>query len=235
MKSVVIIGATQGTGRALAAEYAGRGDDVVITGRSAERAARVAGELAKEAPGTVTGLALDLTRPAEIGERLASVERVDRVAIVGMVRDRNTIAAYDVAKASELAVTKLVGYTAVIAALAPRLARDASIVLFGGMAKDTPYPGSTTVTAVNAAVSGLVRTMAVELAPVRVNSIHPGMIADSPYWDGNASAAELLERFRKQTLTGQLGSVSNTVDACVFLLENPLANSIDLPLDGGRP
>src|ERR1700722_15910668 len=111
MKTVVLIGATQGTGRALAAEYARRGADVVITGRSAERAAEVAAELSKDMRGTVTGLPLDLTRPAEIADALASVERVDRLAVVGMVRDRNSIAAYDVAKASELAITKVVGYT----------------------------------------------------------------------------------------------------------------------------
>lgn len=234
MKSVVVIGATRGTGRELAAEYARRGADVVITGRSARRATDVAAELSKDVPGTVTGLSLDLTRPAEIAEMLSPIGRVDRLAVVGMVRDRNTIAAYDVARAGELAVTKVVGYTAVVSALAPLLAPDASILLFGGMAKDVPYPGSTTVTAVNAAITGLVRTMSVELAPVRVNSIHPGMIEDSPYWDGNAAAAELLEKFRALSLTRRLGSMDDVVDACVFLLENSLANTIDLPLDGGH-
>jgi NAD(P)-dependent dehydrogenase (short-subunit alcohol dehydrogenase family) len=193
MKSVVLIGATQGTGRELAAEYARRGANVVITGRSAERAAEVAGELAKDGPGTVTGLSLDLTRPAEIAEMLATIERVDRLAIVGMVRDRNTIAAYDVDKASELAVTKVIGYTAVVSALAPRMAQDASILLFGGVAKDRPYPGSTTVSAVNGAVTGLVRTMSVELSPVRVNAIHPGIIEDSPFWGGIPAVAEMME------------------------------------------
>jgi hypothetical protein len=86
----------------------------VITGRSAERAADVAAELAKDVPGTVTGLPLDLTRPAEIAGMLAPIERGDRLAILGVVRDSNTIAAYDVAKASDLAVTKVVGYTAVV-------------------------------------------------------------------------------------------------------------------------
>ena len=234
MKSVVLIGATQGTGRELAAEYARRGADVVITGRSAERATEVAGELSKDVPGTVTGLALDLTRPAEIAERLASIERVDRLAVVGVVRDRNTLAAYDVARASELAITKVVGYPAVVSALAPRMTQDASILLFGGMAKDYPYPGSTTVTTVNSAVTGLVRTMSVELAPVRVNAIHTGMIEDSPFWAGNAAAADLMEGFRKQSLTGRLGSMSEVVDAAVFLLENSWANGIDLPLDGGH-
>lgn len=234
MKSVVLIGATQGTGRELAAEYARRGANVVITGRSAERAAEVADELSEDVPGTVTGLSLDLTRPAEIAEMLVPIERVDRLALVGVVRDRNTIAAYDVAKAGELAVMKIVGYTAVVSALAPRMAQNASILLFGGVAKDYPYPGSTTVSAVNGAVTGLVRTMSVELAPVRVNSIHPGLIEDSPFWAGNAAAAEMMEGFRKLSLTGRLGSMSDIVDACVFLLENSMANSIDLRADGGR-
>lgn len=233
-QSVVIIGATQGSGRALAAEYARRGAEVVITGRSQERAAEVAGELTKDMPGTVTGLALDLTRPAEIADRLATIERVDRLALVGMVRDRNTIADYDVAKASELAVTKLVGYTAVVSALASRLDPEGSVLLFGGLAKDYPYPGSTTVTAVNAAVTGLVRTMSFELAPVRVNSIHPGMIEDSPYWAGNVALEHIAEGFRKVSLTGRTGSMAEIVEACVFLLENGLANAIDLSMDGGR-
>jgi NAD(P)-dependent dehydrogenase (short-subunit alcohol dehydrogenase family) len=235
MKTVVLIGATQGTGRELAVEYARRGADVVITGRDASRAADVAAELAEDVPGTVTGLALDLTRPTEIAGMLTPIERVDRLAIIGMVRDRNTIAAYDVAKASELAVTKVVGYTAVVSALAPRMAKDASILLFGGVAKDYPYPGSTTVSAVNGAVTGLIRTMSVELSPVRVNAIHPGLIEDSPAWDGNTAAAEMVAGFRKLSLTGRLGAMSDIVDACVFLLENPLANSIDLSVDGGRP
>lgn len=231
MKSVLLIGATQGTGRALAAEYARRGAHVVITGRTAERAAEVAAELSTDVPGRVTGLPLDLTRPAEIAEVLAPIERVDRLAVVGMVRDRNTIATYDVAAATALAVTKVVGYTAVVSALAPRMDQDASVLLFGGMAKDYPYPGSTTVSAVNGAVTGLVRTMSVELSPVRVNAIHPGAIEDSPYWAGNA---DVLEFARKLSLTGRLGSMRDVVEGCVFLLENSFANGIDLHLDGGR-
>ena len=231
MKSVVLIGATQGTGRELAAEYARRGASVVITGRAAERASAVAAELSKNVPGSVTGLSLDLTRPAEIADALASIDRVDRLAVVGMVRDSNTISAYDVVKATELAVTKVVGYTAVVSALAGRMREDGSVLLFGGVAKDYPYPGSTTVSAVNGAVTGLVRTMSVELSPVRVNAIHPGLIEDSPYWVANSA---MLETARKLSLTGRLGSMADIVDSCVYLLENPFVNGVDLRVDGGR-
>ena len=57
-------------------------------------------------------------------------------------------------------------------------------MLFGGQAKERPYPGSTTVSTVNGGVVGLVHTLAVELAPIRVNAIHPGIVGDSPYWTG---------------------------------------------------
>ncbi|MFD3456201.1 SDR family NAD(P)-dependent oxidoreductase [Streptomyces sp. NPDC058691] len=230
MSTVLIVGATQGTGRALAAEYARRGADVVITGRTQERATSAAEELVGETGGTVRGLALDLSRPAEIAAALETVRHVDRVVLVGMVRDMNTTGAYDVVKATTLATTKIVGYTAVVACLRPRMSADASVLLFGGMAKDFPYPGSTTLTAVNAAVQGLVRTLSVELAPVRVNSLHPSAIVDSPFVVDNQ---QLQDMALKMTLAGRLATMDDIVDGCLFLLENPIANGIDLKLNGG--
>jgi NAD(P)-dependent dehydrogenase (short-subunit alcohol dehydrogenase family) len=227
MTTVLVVGATRGTGRELAAEYARRGADVIVTGRSKDDAARVAAEIG----GSVTGLALDLTKPVEIAGALSTVPPVDRVVLVGMVRDQNTIKTYDILAATELATTKIVGYSAVISALHERLAPEASILFFGGIAKDFPYPGSTTVSTVNAAVVGMVRTLSIELAPVRVNSIHTWAIADSPYWAGNEG---MLAAVHGVTLAGRLALMRDVVDACLFLLENPMANGIDLPLTGGR-
>jgi NAD(P)-dependent dehydrogenase (short-subunit alcohol dehydrogenase family) len=231
MSTVLVVGATQGTGRALAAEYARRGATVVITGRSAERAEKVAAEVAAETQGAVSGLALDLSVPAGIAESLGSVPSLDRLALVGMVRDMNTTAAYDIGRATALATTKIVGYTAVVAAVAPQLRDGASVLFFGGISKDVPYPGSTTLTAVNSAVNGLVRTLSVELAPVRVNSIHPGAIVDTPFLLANEQAKTVAQRM---SLAAQLGPMRDIVDGCLFLLENPIANGINLSLDGGR-
>ena len=74
--------------------------------------------------------------------------------------------------------------------------------LFGGQALRRPYPGSTTVTTVNGGVTGLVHTLAVELAPIRVNAIHPGIVGDSPYWAGKPP--EVLEAVRARTPIGRL-------------------------------
>ena len=108
--------------------------------------------------------------------------------------------------------------------------KDSAIVLFGGLAKERPYPGSTTVTTVNGGISALVRTMAIELAPVRVNAIHPGIVGDSPYW---ADKHEAIERARSRTPTGRLATMQDITAAVVALLENPGINGVDLYVDGG--
>jgi NAD(P)-dependent dehydrogenase (short-subunit alcohol dehydrogenase family) len=151
--------------------------------------------------------------------------------IAAIERDENTVRDYDVESALRLVTLKLVGYTEVVHALAPRLAADASIVLFGGLAKERPYPGSTTVTTVNGAVSSLVRTLALELAPVRVNAIHPGVVGDSPAWSGKP--ATVLENLVSRTPCGRLATMDDIAHAVLFLLDNPAVNGVNLDVDGG--
>jgi NAD(P)-dependent dehydrogenase (short-subunit alcohol dehydrogenase family) len=224
---VVVVGGTSGIGRQLAQVFADRGEAVVVTGRDTERARTVAGELG----GWTRGLAVDLVRPEEIADRLADVAEVRHLVLAAIERDENTVRDYDVGRALRLVTLKLVGYTEVVHALASRLGTDASVLVFGGLAKERPYPGSTTVTTVNGGVTGLVRTMAVELAPVRVNGLHPGIVGDSPAWSGKP--ADVLERIRSRTPTGRLVAMQDVVGAAMFLLENPSVNGVDLHVDGG--
>jgi NAD(P)-dependent dehydrogenase (short-subunit alcohol dehydrogenase family) len=226
---VVVIGGTQGIGLRLAETYASRGRDVVVTGREHGRAAATAEAIA--GPGRVTACAVDLTEPEGIAGCLADVGPVERLVVGAIERDENTIADYDIARATRLVTLKLVGYTECVHTLAPRLTPDASILLFGGLALRRPYPGSTTVTTVNGGVTGLVHTMAVELAPVRVNALHPGIVGDSPYWADKPPA--VLEPVVARTPIGRLTTMDEIVDAAIFLLENGAVNGINLNVDGG--
>ncbi len=213
-------------GRELAATYVARGARVTLSGRDAARAQEAAAGLGDGA----RGIAFDLAAAAHDRRRSRDVESVDRLALVAVDRDENTVAAYDVDRAIRLATLKLVGYTEVVHQLADRLTPDASILIFGGLAKDRPYPGSTTVTTVNGAVSTLIRTLALELAPVRVNAIHPGIVGDSPYWSGKD---EFLANVRARTPTGRNVRMQDIVEASVFLLENEAMNGANLEVDGG--
>ena len=227
MTSVVVIGGTSGIGREVARHFAGAGDDVVLTGRDAGRADAAAKEIGAGAAGQVRGLALDLTRPHDIAAALSGVT-AGHLVLSAIDRDENTCAGYDLDRALRLATLKLVGYTEVVHALLPRFARDGSIVVFGGLAKDRPYPGSTTVSTVNGGVSGMVHTLAVELAPIRVNAVHPGIVGDSPYWSGKP-----LDAVIARTPAGRLASMSDVVDAVLFLLRNRSVTGVELNVDGG--
>lgn len=224
--SVVVIGGTAGLGREIARHYAERGRPVILSGRDAERAQAVAAEVG----GDTRGIALDLSEPESIAPALADVGPVDHLVLAAIERDRNTARDYDIARAVRLVTLKLVGYTEVVHALLDRMGDAGSIVLFGGLAKDRPYPGSTTVSTINGGVTGLVQTLAVELAPVRVNAVHPGIVGDSPYWAGNAEA---LERTAARTPGGRLVQMADVVGAVVFLLENSSVNGVNLAVDGG--
>ncbi|GIH04875.1 short-chain dehydrogenase [Rhizocola hellebori] len=222
--SVLIVGGTSGIGRELATHYADRGCNVVLTSRDAGRAAKAAEEIG----GAVQGIALDLSQPHDIAANLAGVGPVDFLVLAAIDRDANTVTDYSITDALHLVTLKLVGYTEVVHALTDRLTGMGSVLLFGGMARVRPYPGSTTVSSINAGVLGMVRTLSVELAPIRVNSIHPGIVGDSPFWVGKT-----LDAVVANTLTGKLTTMAEVVGASVFLLENGSANGVDLILDGG--
>lgn len=226
MGSVVVIGGTAGLGREVARHYAEQGREVVLTGRDASRAEAVAQEIG----GTTRGLAIDLSRPQEVAAALADLGPVDHLVLAAIERDQNTAAGYDLERALYLVTLKLVGYTEVVHTLLPRLTPASSIVIFGGQARARPYPGSTTVTTVNGGVTSMVVTLALELAPIRVNALHPGIVGDSPYWSGKD---QYLEGVRQRTPTGRLVTMDDIVNSVVFLLENPSVNGINLAVDGG--
>jgi NAD(P)-dependent dehydrogenase (short-subunit alcohol dehydrogenase family) len=225
--SVVVVGGTSGIGREIAGTFAARGQEVVLTSRDASRA-----QLTAEAiGGRARGLTLDLARPNEIDDALSDVGQVDHVVLAAIDRDQNSVRDYDIESALRLVTMKLVGYTEVVHVLAPRLTDNASIVIFGGQARERPYPGSTTVTTVNGGVTSLVRTLVVELAPIRVNAIHNGIVGDSPQW--RDMPAERRQALVDRTPIGRLVTMAESVSASRFLLENQAINGINLAVDGG--
>jgi len=226
-KSVVVVGGTRGLGREVAQFYADQGRDVVITGREASSAEGCAAEIG----GATRGLGLDLAEPHTLAERLSDVGEVEYLVLAAIERDSNSVKDYDIAAATRLVTLKLVGYTAVVHALLPRLADEAAVLIFGGLARDRPYPGSTTVTAVNGAVTSMVRTLVVELAPRRVNALHPAIVGDSPQWKDMPD--DRYQALVQRTPIGRLVTMAEVVDASRFLLENGSINGINLAVDGG--
>jgi len=225
--SVVIVGGTHGLGRELAQSYANDGREVVVTGRDQARAEAAASEIG----GNTRGLGFDLAEPHAIEDRLEDVGDVEYLVLAAIERDVNNVQEYDLETALRLVTLKLVGYTEVIHALDSQLGDDSSILLFGGLARDRPYPGSTTVTTVNGAVTSMVRTFVIELAPRRVNALHPAIVGDSPQWVN--MPPERRQALVDRTPIGRLVTMAEVVEASRFLLENRAVNGLNLAVDGG--
>jgi NAD(P)-dependent dehydrogenase (short-subunit alcohol dehydrogenase family) len=223
-RTAVVLGGTSGIGKEIAKTLAAKGTTVYLSGRTQSSATTAAKEIGHGA----VGLAVDLSMPETIAASLASVPLVDDLIIGAIERDANTLANYDVAAAIRLVTLKLVGYTEAVHTLRDRLTPEASIVLFGGLALQRPYPGSTTVSTVNGGIVGIVNSLSTELAPVRVNAIHPGIIGDSPFWEGKDNG-HIIAR----TPLGRLVTMAEIVDAVEFLLNNSGINGVNLAVDGG--
>jgi NAD(P)-dependent dehydrogenase (short-subunit alcohol dehydrogenase family) len=226
--TVVIAGATNELGKALAKHYVDNGHRVVVSSRTMERAEA----LAKELGGDCVPVAFDLTQPHSIAPALAGVDDVLRVVLMSIYRDDNKVREYNVDEAIKLVTLKLVGYTEVVHTLHSKMRPDASILIFGGLAKDQPYPGSTTISTVNGAMSTLINSLAIELSPIRANAIHPGQVGDTSAW--MSKPKEVLDNLKSRTAMGRLVTVAEVTDAAVFLLENGGVNGVNLRVDGGR-
>lgn len=223
--TTVVVGGSAGIGLEFARSRSAAGQDVVIAARNMDRANKAASEIGAVA------IHVDLTEPTTIADSLAGIETVDELVILAIDRDQNSVKDYAIDRAIALTTTKLVSYIETVHVLYPRMTPDASIVLFGGRAKDKPYPGSTTVSTINGGVMGMVNTMAMELAPVRVNAIHPGIVGDSWYWA--EKPASVLEAYRSRTPTGVLATMADVVDTIDFLLRNKSMNGQQIYIDGG--
>ena len=224
MTTSVIVGGSRGLGRFIAERFVERGDDVIVTSRSAEQANKVATELG----GRARGLPLDLSQPTSIANALADIADVDNLVITATASPPNTLRDFSISDAITAVTVKLVGYTETVRVLHDRLTENAAVVIFGGVAIDRPYPGSTMVTAHNGGISALARTLAIEIAPHRVNAIHPGIVGDSPRWRDLPDHPAL-----SRTPTGRLATMADVADATEFLLRNAAINAQDLNLSGG--
>ena len=223
--AVVVVGGTRAIGLEIVRSYAARGAQVILTGRDMA----TVGAAVAEVGGATRGLAFDLSDPTSIAGALADVGPVRRLVLAAIDRDANSVADYSIERAIRLVTLKLVGYTETVHALRERLTDDASVVLFGGMAKERPYPGSTTVTTVNGGIVGLTRTLVEELKPVRVNSIHPGII-DTPMMEGYP-----IEEMAKSVPLGRYAGPDEVAKLALWLASDASGYSTgsEFLVDGG--
>ena len=119
---------------------------------------------------------------------------------------------------------------------APRIADGGSFVIFSGVAAFKPVVGYLGVAITNGAVDFLARSLALELGPIRVNAISPGVI-DTGIWDslGEEGKRAYFDDLRARNPARRIGTVQDVADAVLYAMTSPFLTGVTLRVDGGEP
>lgn len=225
-KKVVVVGGSSGIGLATAELAKAQGADVVIASRSAEKLNPVAERL------KVTAIPVDVTSDQSVSELFRRIGPVDHVVLTAAqlrTGPFKTVAMEDVRATME---GKFWG--------AWRVAREAeirpggSLTLVTGFLSVRPRPNSAIVSAANGALESLARALALELAPVRVNAVSPGVI-DTPIRAAMPEAArkEMLAKTAAALPVGRVGVAGDIAQQILSFMANGFATGSIVYVDGG--
>jgi NAD(P)-dependent dehydrogenase (short-subunit alcohol dehydrogenase family) len=230
-QSVLVVGRGSGIARAVCLAARDEGARVIAAGRGRESLpAAYAGE-----PGISTET-VDLTDEdsiAALGERLGTVTHIVSTA---SARARGKIADLNRDDLRLSFDTKVIGPLMLAKHLAPRIDPGGSIVVFSGVAAAKIAVGTLGVAITNAAADTLARSLALELAPIRVNAVSPGVI-DTGAWDafGTDGKAAYFADISSRNPAGRIGTVDDIARAVVFALTSTFLTGQTLHVDGGEP
>jgi NAD(P)-dependent dehydrogenase (short-subunit alcohol dehydrogenase family) len=234
---VLIVGGGSGIGRATAMKAATAGADVTVAGRTVSKLEAVRDALS--GTGREIGVqTTDMTDDASVStlfEWLAP-SHLDHLVITAAQTKHGLFADLPLQDAQSVFSSKFWGPYRVARAALPRLRDHGSIVLFSGVLSRRPGLNCSTLGAVNAAVEGLTRSLALELGPrLRVNCISPGMVRSEAY-----AAMPEDQRRAMYEATGEslpihrVGEVDEIADAVLFLMTNGYVTGLVLDVDGGH-
>ncbi|MEV4759664.1 SDR family oxidoreductase [Micromonospora sp. NPDC049559] len=230
---VLIVGGTSGLGLAVAQAVAARGATPIVASRSNTSVDRALDSL----PNVAEGTTVDLGNPESVERLVAQAGPIDHLVYTAgeplqltMLPDLTT----EVAKS--FWETRYFGALAVIRAvtIANALRETGSIVLTGGNAGRRPGPGWAAPASLCGAMEALARELALELAPIRVNVVVPG-VTRSPLWAGMPAdqAEAMYEGIAAGLPVRRVGEPADVALSYVYAMEQPMATGTAILVDGG--
>jgi NAD(P)-dependent dehydrogenase (short-subunit alcohol dehydrogenase family) len=184
----------------------------------------------------VTAETVDVTDDTSISAFAERVGPVDHLVSTVSARARGKLAELDRAKLQLSFDTKVIGPAMLAKYFTPQINEGGSIVLFSGVNAFKVNVGYLGVAITNGAVDFLTRSLAIELAPIRVNAISPGVI-DTGAWDslGEDGKREYLAHISDTNPARRIGTVDDVAEAVLFALTNTFLTGVTLKVDGGEP
>ncbi len=228
-KSVLVIGRSTGIARAIVDAALAEGARVTVAGRDAEKLRQAYGDAA-------TAETVDVTDDASIQALAERMGSLDHLVTTASARARGLLKDLDRDSLLTSFDTKVIGPVMLAKHFGPRLNEGGSFTLFSGVAAFKPAVGYLGVAITNGAADFLTRSLAVELAPIRVNALSPGVI-DTGIWDalGEDGKRDYFEHFRTHNPARRIGEVADIAQAAIFAMTNRFLTGVTLRIDGGEP
>ena len=229
-KRIVMLGGSSGIGLAVAQQAVAQGATPIIASSNADRVKQAVATL----NGKAEGHALDLSNEHDIQNFFQKIGDFDHLVFTaGDTLQLNELAATDLAKARHAFELRYWAALAAVKYASPRIRKDGSIVLTTGVAGRRPHKGWTVAASVCGTIEALTRALAVELAPIRVNAVCPGVVRTNLWQSMNADAREqLYESVGKSLLVGRVGEACEIARAYLFLMQEGYSTGQTVVLDG---
>jgi NAD(P)-dependent dehydrogenase (short-subunit alcohol dehydrogenase family) len=230
-KRIVVLGGSSGIGLAIAQAAGAEGAKVVIASSNQGRV----NEALKSLPASAEGHAADLGSEAAIKALFERIGDFDHLAYTAADKlQLNTVAETDLTKARKFFELRYWGALAAVKYASPHIRPGGSIVLTSGLAGLRPHPGWALGASVCCAMEGLTRALAVELAPIRVNIVAPGVVV-SPLWDDMTKEAReaLYRQMAERLLVRHAGETEEVAQSYLYLMRQTFGTGTVLRVDGG--
>lgn len=230
-KKIVILGGSSGLGLATAKAAAEEGANVIVVSGNAERVQRAVAEL----PGNGFGMQADLSDEASVKRIFEEIGMLDHLVFTaGESLLLSKIAETEVATARAFFDLRYWGAFTAVKYAAPRINTGGSIVLTGGIVSARPNAGWSIGASICAAMDGFTRAMAVELAPVRVNLVSPGVIRTN-LWSSmpETERAAFYDQVAAALPVRRVGEADQVAQTYIYLMKQPFATGQILVTDGG--
>lgn len=230
-KRIVVLGGSSGIGLAVAQQAAAQGAQVVIASSNAERIQNALQTLG----GAAEGRSVDLSNEKTIQKFFTSLGDFDHLVFTaGDSLNISEIATADLEQAHRAFDLR---YWAALAAVkygSPHIRQGGSIVLTTGLAGQRPHKGWAFGASVTSAVEGLTRALAVELAPLRVNAVSPGVVRTSLWKNMTEQDRDAMyEHIGNKLLVGRVGEPEEIAHAYLYLMQEGYSTGQVIVVDGG--
>jgi NAD(P)-dependent dehydrogenase (short-subunit alcohol dehydrogenase family) len=230
-KQVVIFGASSGMGLATAKAAVNAGAKVILVARRQDRLERAVTDIGQGA----RAIAADIGDEQAIESLFAQIGTVDHLVTAAADLTFAPIQQLDSTAAKNIIASKILGPFYVVKHGTSCLPQDGSITFFSGFSAWKPVAGTALIAAVDGALAAFCRSLAVELAPIRVNVMAPGVV-ETPMWQGvpEESRQAFFATVSKQLPVGRIGSLQDMADAALYLMQNSFVTGTVLHVDGGH-